>query len=258
MIGIYKITSPSGHVYIGQSKNIHKRWKAYKNCFCKTQPAIYNSILKYGPDAHIFEIIHDFGGPVSQEVMDQYELLYWNQYKDLGTIMLNARKPGLRTEEIKTRKGAKTGPKKGYKHPDWVKDKISIGNKGKILSKETREKLSASMKGKPSAWKGKHLSEETKCKLSASALERLKLKPNPFLGKKHTEETRSKISELAKTRLAIKPPSNKTPREIEGVIIDKYINSKLRIIDIAETTGVCTTTVKCVIRRNNVKRRNKT
>lgn len=29
--GIYKITSPSGKVYIGQSNNIIKRWITYKS-----------------------------------------------------------------------------------------------------------------------------------------------------------------------------------------------------------------------------------
>ena len=29
MIGIYKITSPSGKVYIGQSIDIERRWKKY-------------------------------------------------------------------------------------------------------------------------------------------------------------------------------------------------------------------------------------
>ena len=28
--GIYKITSPSNKIYIGQSKNIYSRWNAYK------------------------------------------------------------------------------------------------------------------------------------------------------------------------------------------------------------------------------------
>jgi predicted GIY-YIG superfamily endonuclease len=30
MIGIYKITSPSGKVYIGQSWDIYDRWKKHK------------------------------------------------------------------------------------------------------------------------------------------------------------------------------------------------------------------------------------
>lgn len=57
MIGIYKITSPSKKVYIGQSVNIEKRVKSYKNINCKEQKKIYNSIKKYGFDKHIFEVV---------------------------------------------------------------------------------------------------------------------------------------------------------------------------------------------------------
>lgn len=59
MIGIYKITSPTGKVYIGQSVNLKKRINQYKNLNCKRQPLIYRSLLKYGVDAHTFEIIEE-------------------------------------------------------------------------------------------------------------------------------------------------------------------------------------------------------
>ena len=48
MIGIYKITSPNNKVYIGQSVDIEKRLKRYKNLNCKKQSKIYNSLNKYG------------------------------------------------------------------------------------------------------------------------------------------------------------------------------------------------------------------
>lgn len=57
MIGIYKITSPTKKVYIGQSVNIEKRIIKYRNLHCKSQPKIYNSIKKYGWGNHIFEIL---------------------------------------------------------------------------------------------------------------------------------------------------------------------------------------------------------
>jgi len=46
MVGIYKITSPSGKIYIGQSINIEKTWKyRYKNLnACKRQTILYNSL----------------------------------------------------------------------------------------------------------------------------------------------------------------------------------------------------------------------
>lgn len=55
--GIYKITSPSRKVYIGQSKNIYKRWLQYRSLNCKSQILLYNSLKKYGVDKHVFEIV---------------------------------------------------------------------------------------------------------------------------------------------------------------------------------------------------------
>ena len=57
MIGIYKITSPSGKVYIGQSRNIKNRKWRYKRLDCKSQVKLYSSFKKYGFDKHKFEII---------------------------------------------------------------------------------------------------------------------------------------------------------------------------------------------------------
>ena len=60
MIGIYKITSPSGKVYVGQSINIDKRKVDYNQNGClKNQPKIYKSILKYGWENHKHEILEE-------------------------------------------------------------------------------------------------------------------------------------------------------------------------------------------------------
>lgn len=53
---IYKITSPSGKVYIGQSKDLKKRFRSYKNCK-PSQKVIKRSISKYGYENHIFEVL---------------------------------------------------------------------------------------------------------------------------------------------------------------------------------------------------------
>ena len=55
--GIYKITSPSGKIYIGQSNNINDRISQYKRKKCKQQTILYRSIKKHGWDKHIFEIL---------------------------------------------------------------------------------------------------------------------------------------------------------------------------------------------------------
>ena len=59
IVGIYKITSPTGRIYIGQAINIQRRWAAYRgNCkSLKRQPILRRSLLKYGAENHQFDII---------------------------------------------------------------------------------------------------------------------------------------------------------------------------------------------------------
>ena len=58
MIGIYKITSPTGKVYIGQSVDLARRkkehFKYYKD---KYDTPLYYSIRKHGPESHTFTVI---------------------------------------------------------------------------------------------------------------------------------------------------------------------------------------------------------
>ena len=72
MIGIYKIQSPVGKIYIGQSTDIKKRWEYYKRLACKKQPKLYNSLNKYGSDNHIFEVIEE----CNIDQLDEREI-YW-------------------------------------------------------------------------------------------------------------------------------------------------------------------------------------
>ncbi len=57
MYVIYKITNPTGSIYIGQTSNFEDRIKRYKQLRCNRQVKIYHSIKKYGWDAHTIEII---------------------------------------------------------------------------------------------------------------------------------------------------------------------------------------------------------
>lgn len=75
IIGIYKILSPTGKIYIGQSINIDKRKKWYENMYCVLQPKIYKSINKHGWDKHQHEIIEE----CNLEQLNEREV-YWKQY----------------------------------------------------------------------------------------------------------------------------------------------------------------------------------
>ena len=57
MIGIYKITSPTKKVYIGQSVDIEKRFYTYKKMLCKQQVKLYNSFQKYGVDKNLIKAV---------------------------------------------------------------------------------------------------------------------------------------------------------------------------------------------------------
>lgn len=56
---IYKITSPSGKIYIGQTVNFKRRMQKYKSLLCKKQSKLYSSLLKYGFENHKIEIIFE-------------------------------------------------------------------------------------------------------------------------------------------------------------------------------------------------------
>jgi group I intron endonuclease len=91
MIGIYKITSPNGKIYIGQSINIEQRWsKDYKTLRCKTQPKLYNSLKKYSPENHKFEILEEY----SIEHLLERETYWKTFYKVLEIPSLCCRTDG--------------------------------------------------------------------------------------------------------------------------------------------------------------------
>lgn len=129
MIGIYKITSPSNKVYIGQTWNSEKRFNNYKNLYCKTQVKLYRSFVKYGFDLHKIEIIHELPEGCIQEVMDRYEEFYLNQCKTCGLEMMNLREPGSRG-----------------KHSEESKQKMRDNWNRPSLSKEKRVQIGENLK----------------------------------------------------------------------------------------------------------------
>jgi len=187
MIGIYKITSPNNRIYIGQSRNIKKRFYTYKAIKCFEQTKLFASLKKYGSETHKFEVIHELPNDISQDILNNYEIFYWQQHIDCGYKMLNLREPGS-----------------NGKLSDETKKKISKSLLGKVAgflgkkhSEESKKIMSEKRKGENNNRFGKKHSEETKKKMSEST------KGNKHnIGKKHSEETKAKIREsLKKSRL---------------------------------------------------------
>ena len=123
MIGIYKITSPSGKIYIGQAIDIERRRREHSKSACSRQTKLYNSIKKYGYSSHIFEVIEEC-------IVENLNIRerYWQDYYDvLGPSGLNCRltgttdKSGKLSEDILKRRTASTDYKKRTANTDYKK-----------------------------------------------------------------------------------------------------------------------------------------
>jgi group I intron endonuclease len=81
MIGIYKIISPSNKIYIGQSRNIKRRWKYYYSnaITIKQHTKLHYSLLKYGVENHKFEIIEE----CNIDQLDEQEIHWINYYNSI-------------------------------------------------------------------------------------------------------------------------------------------------------------------------------
>ena len=143
IIGIYKITSPTGKIYIGQSIDIEFRFLTYKRLLCKGQTRLYASFKKYGVEKHKFEIICQ----CNTFELNEKERFYQELFNTIDG------RNGLNCQYVKT-------STKKYVHSDETKNKISSSNKGK--------------KGR----KGVKFSEEHKIKIGLSKIGKKRLNLN--------------------------------------------------------------------------------
>lgn len=74
MVGIYKITSPNGKVYIGQSKDIELRWKGHINN--PSNRFLKESFDKYGVSNHQFDVLQTCYEWELDEIEEGYILQY--------------------------------------------------------------------------------------------------------------------------------------------------------------------------------------
>lgn len=158
MIGIYKITSPNGRIYIGQSRDIKRRIREYKRHSAKNQPKLQKSLDKYGFNNHTFEVLEC----CSIEDLNNKERYYQVLHNSTSQQNLNCclqesnNKPRVYNEEFRA--------------------KISKAHKGRIFSNSTIIKIRASAEGRI-------FDAATKQKMSESRL-----------GKTFGESTRTKMS----------------------------------------------------------------
>lgn len=221
---IYKITSPSGRIYIGKTSNFDKRLSHYRDILCNNQHIIKNSLSKYGFNAHTIEIIDQFR---SNNRYANGKEMFW-----IRTYMSNFSKwPEMRgmnltdggqgtigrkaTEEQRKKQSERNKlnpPRTGkWPHSEETKEKLRIAQqkrianpayisprKGAKLTDEQRAHLSKINMGSTGYWKGKkfsqtHLENMSKCKLG---------KPSGTKGKKMSEENKKRLSEILKGKPA--------------------------------------------------------
>lgn len=191
IIGIYKITSPSGKIYIGQSRHCLYRWKYhYSKLHCKRQRHLYNSLLKYGFDNHVFEILER----CALEELDDLEIKYIKQYDSTNkTIGMNLRVGGNsatfsdETKELMRQNALGNTNMLGKTHSKETRELISKNRTGIKHSKETRKRMSKAREG------FKH-SQETINKLSKANKFTRKIK-NMKTNIIHTSITQAAVNE---------------------------------------------------------------
>ena len=198
-IGIYKITSPSGKIYIGQSVNIALRWNQYK-LLHKTimGPKLYNSLKKYGCDNHTFEIIEE----CNAEQLDEREI-YWGQHYNVLT------EAGL---------NLKLGERNGY------------------YSDETKQKMSKALMGRKITWKvgrrkGYVMTEEQKILHRKPKSEEAKQKMRKPRSEKAKRNMSYPKSETAKQNMKWARPERECPychKLGKGAVMDRFHFNKCK------------------------------
>jgi len=121
MIGIYKITSPKGKVYIGECKDISYRSYLYSKYLCPKQTKLHRSLKKHGWESHKFEVIEE----CKFDDLLERERFWQDHYNVLD-------------------------PQKGL---NCMLTKVS--NKKQVLSDSTKRKIGVANKGKTAWNKGK-------------------------------------------------------------------------------------------------------
>ncbi|MCU0323542.1 MAG: GIY-YIG nuclease family protein [Chitinophagaceae bacterium] len=193
IVGIYKITSPTGKVYIGQSIDIENRFRKYKLGQCKKQSKLYASFKKHKVETHTFQIIHCCPS-TELDAMEIFYIKLYNSFNNDNGLNLKA--------------GGSHGT-----HSDITKEAIGKAHKGKIVSEESRAKMRIAQQkrskeisiliskrniGNKNA-QGRKLTIDEIQKLKESK----KHLPAPMKGKKHTPESIEKMrqAKIGKKRI---------------------------------------------------------
>lgn len=165
--GIYLLyNNINNKYYIGSSVNLSQRLGTYYYFSrLKDNRYISKSINKYGHNNFSVVILEILNTNLNNNLLKK-EQYYIELYKPLLNILLIA------------------GKSSGFKHTENTKRKISILNKGKEVSIETRKYLSELFKGESNPFKGKRHTNEFINKLKIYRIG----ENNPMFGKEKSKE----------------------------------------------------------------------
>lgn len=211
--GIYKITNlENGKIYVGSSCNIYNRWYQHRNSLNKGKHhsiRLQNAWNKYGESKFSFEIL---------EIVERQQLITEEQkYLDLYESH---------------------NPNKGYNMLS-----IAGSNAGKVLSKETKKKISETRKKRGSA-KGKN---------NPMFGRRITEKDHHMYGKTHSAEARQKISSNHCDVSGTKNPRSKLDWDKVNFIRQSYKNGEKSVKELMALYNVGQNTIYNILYNNTWK-----
>lgn len=133
---IYKYTSPSGKVYIGQTTNEQQRYRTHKYKSKNPDSYFHKAINKYGIENFQYEVILRASSNQPErlkfilDTMEKYYIKKYNSNNRLIGYNLTIGGEGLSSPSLETRK------------------KISESNKNKIVTEQMKKQIANTLKAK--------------------------------------------------------------------------------------------------------------
>ncbi len=175
--GVYKLTNRiNGKIYIGKSMDLQGRMRCHKSSKKQNQ-VIQRAIQKYGWENFETEVLQEYEIGIDNWILLALETAYIVFFESLVT------QHGYNVCLF-------SNDRTGIKHTEEVKKKMSESSMGRIMSQETRRKLSDALKGEKSPYWGKKKPKEVVEKIRRANL-----------GRKYSQEVKDRLSAIIKARI---------------------------------------------------------